>query len=173
MGGRAKHFQDPSKKSFHFPSTSRLGTPPLSLTFSSKDSWKILERFLGDYFKTQNRKRSHARPADSAMQNNLAHWDTGVLARVCSLLCCGRMVGGRHTLRSMTEDKTHGWGLGTGLESVQMTPHRTHACTHFSRCVSHFAHFIQCTCIGSRCLSDSVCLSKIIPSAHHVTPGCS
>ena len=32
--------------------------------------------------------------------------------------------------------------------------------------VSHFAHFIQCTCIGSRCLSDSVCLSKNIPSAH-------
>ena len=56
--------------------------------------------------------------------------------------------------------------------SVQTTPHRTHACAHFARCVSLFAHFIQC-CIGSRCLSDSVCLSKIIPSAHHVTPGCS
>ena len=33
----------------------------------------------------------------------------------------------------------------------------------FSRCVSHFAHFIQCTSTGSRCVSDSVCLSKIIP----------
>ena len=43
---------------------------------------------------------------------------------------------------------------------VQITPHRTPACAHFSRCVPHFAQFIQCTCIGSRCLSDSVCLSK-------------
>ena len=57
--------------------------------------------------------------------------------------------------------------------SVQTTPHRTHECAYFSRCVSLFALFIECTCIGSRCLSDSVCLSKIIPSAHHVTPGCS
>ena len=40
----------------------------------------------------------------------------------------------------------------------------------FSRCVSHFAHFIQRTCTGSRCLSGSVCLSKIIPSRHHITP---
>ena len=46
---------------------------------------------------------------------------------------------------------------------VQITPHRTHACAHFSRCVSHFAQFIQCTSIGSRCLSDSVCLSEIMP----------
>ena len=43
----------------------------------------------------------------------------------------------------------------------------------FSRCVSHSAHFIQRTCIGLRCLRDSVCLSKIIPSGHHITPGCS
>ena len=53
---------------------------------------------------------------------------------------------------------------------VQITLHRTHACAHFSRCVSHFAHIIQRTCIGSRCLRDSVCLSKIISSAHHFTP---
>ena len=58
-------------------------------------------------------------------------------------------------------------------EGAQMTPHRTHACAHFSRCVSHFAQVTQCTCSGSRYLSDSVCLSKIVPSAHHVTPGCS
>ena len=45
---------------------------------------------------------------------------------------------------------------------------RTHA--HVYRCVPHFAQFIQCTCVGSRCSSDAVCLSKIIPSAHHVTP---
>ena len=58
-------------------------------------------------------------------------------------------------------------------EGTQKTPHRTHACAHFSRCVSHFAQATQCTCNGSRYLSDSVCLSKIVPSAHHVTPGCS
>ena len=48
---------------------------------------------------------------------------------------------------------------------VQITPHRTHACVHFSRCVLHIAQFIQCTCIGSRYLSDSLCFSKVIPSA--------
>ena len=54
---------------------------------------------------------------------------------------------------------------GTG--GVQITPHRTHACAHFCRCVPplHFVHFIQCTCIGSRYLSDPVCFSKVIPSA--------
>ena len=36
-----------------------------------------------------------------------------------------------------------------------------------------FAPFIQCTCIGSRCLSDSVCISENIPIAHHVSPPCS
>ena len=46
---------------------------------------------------------------------------------------------------------------------VQITPHRAHACAHFSRCVSHFGQFIQCTCIGLRCLSDSVCPSKNHP----------
>ena len=45
-----------------------------------------------------------------------------------------------------------------GNSTAQITPHRTHACAHFSLCVSHF---FQCTCIGSRCLSDSVSLSKI------------
>ena len=44
--------------------------------------------------------------------------------------------------------------------------------TFFSR-APHFAQFIQCTCIGSMYLSDSLCLSKIIPSAHHVSSGCS
>ena len=43
---------------------------------------------------------------------------------------------------------------------VQTTPHRTHVCAHFSRCVPHFAQFIQCTCIGSRCLSDPLCVSQ-------------
>ena len=31
-----------------------------------------------------------------------------------------------------------------GKDTVQITPHRTHACAHFFRCVSHFAQFIQC-----------------------------
>ena len=51
-----------------------------------------------------------------------------------------------------------------GKDTVQITPHRTHACAHFFRCVSHFAQFIQCTCIGSRCLSDSLCVS---PKSSH------
>ena len=51
-----------------------------------------------------------------------------------------------------------------GKDTVQITPHRTHACAHFSRCVSHFAQFIQRTCIGSRCLSDSLCVS---PKSSH------
>ena len=44
---------------------------------------------------------------------------------------------------------------------VQTAPHRTHACAHVSRCVSQF---IQCTCLGSRCLSNSLCVS---PKSSH------
>ena len=46
---------------------------------------------------------------------------------------------------------------------MQITPHRTHACAHFSRCVSHLAHFIQCTCVGSRCLILCVSLKSSHP----------
>ena len=56
--------------------------------------------------------------------------------------------------RGDARDAKSAGGVPRQQESVQVTPQRTDACAHFSRCMSHFAHFIQCTCIGSRCLSS-------------------
>ena len=50
-----------------------------------------------------------------------------------------------------------------GKDTVQITPHRTHACAHFF-VACHFAQFVQWTCIGSRCLRDSLCVS---PKSSH------
>ena len=68
-------------------------------------------------------------------------------------------------LKVLVDDITSFFGGAKQGFAVQITPHRTHACAHVSRCVPHFAQFIQCACIGSRYLSDPVCFSKVIPSA--------
>ena len=46
---------------------------------------------------------------------------------------------------------------------VQITPHRTHACAHFSCCVPHFAQFIQCTCIRQ----DVAAILCVSPKSSH------